>query len=361
LKRPSPSTTATTTTGDPQAADVPVKPKRSARATSGRVTLAEVAKRAGVSPMTVSRVINQPSSVSPEVQKTVRAAIDDLGYVPNLMAGALASSKTRLVAAIVPTLAHMMFSSTVQIVADRLAGEGYQVLLGLSGYPETVGEEELVRAMLSRLPDAIYLTGTFHSPTTRRRLKAANIPIVETWDLSRRPIDMAVGFSHAAVGEAVAHFLLAKDYEDFATISAGDERALMRRDGFARIVERAGSKVTNILTPAPTNVKMGREELARLADAGFRGAIFCSSDALALGIVTEARTRDLRVPEDIAVIGFGDFDYAANTSPRLSSVFVDRQKIADIATDALLARLAGRTVSPKVVDIGFRIIDRETT
>lgn len=325
------------------------------------MTLNEVARRAGVSPMTVSRVINQPATVSPEVQKIVRAAIDELGYVPNLLAGALASSKTRLVAAIVPTLAHMMFASTVQIVADRLAAEGYQVLLGLSGYPETVREEELIRAMLSRVPDALYLTGTFHSAATRRQLKAANIPIVETWDLSRRPIDMAVGFSHTMVGEAVAHFLLTKGYDRFATISAGDERALMRRDGFARTMERLGASSIDIVTPAPTNVPMGRQEIGRLIDQGFRGAVFCSSDALALGVVTETLARGMKVPEDIAVIGFGDFDYAGNTSPRLSSVLVDRQRVADLAADALLARLAGRTFSPKVVDVGFRIVDRETT
>ena len=363
MNRPEPPkhTTATTTTEEPSGLPVPLKPKRSARASSGRVTLNEVARRAGVSPMTVSRVINQPATVSPEVQKIVRAAIDELGYVPNLLAGALASSKTRLVAAIVPTLAHMMFASTVQIVADRLAAEGYQVLLGLSGYPETVREEELIRAMLSRVPDALYLTGTFHSPATRRQLKAANIPIVETWDLSRRPIDMAVGFSHTAVGEAVAHFLLTKGYDRFATISAGDERALMRRDGFARTVERLGATSIDIVTPAPTNVPMGRQEIGRLIDQGFRGAVFCSSDALALGVVTETLARGMKVPEDIAVIGFGDFDYAGNTSPRLSSVLVDRQKVADLAADALLARLAGRSFSPKVVDVGFRIVDRETT
>lgn len=362
MNRPEPpKTTAPKATDVSSPVELPVKPKRSARASTGRVTLNEVARAAGVSPMTVSRVINQPNTVSPEVQKIVRAAIDDLGYVPNLLAGALASSKTRLVAAIVPTLAHMMFASTVQIVADRLAAEGYQVLLGLSGYPETVREEELIRAMLSRLPDAIYLTGTFHSPATRRQLKAANIPIVETWDLSRRPIDMAVGFSHAAVGEAVAQFLLAKGYDRFATISAGDERALMRREGFTRTIEQAGAPVTNVVTPAPTNVPMGRETVGRLVEQGFRGAIFCSSDALALGVVTEALARGLRVPQDIAVIGFGDFDYAGNTSPRLSSVMVDRQKVADLAADALIARLAGRTVSPKVVDVGFRIVDRETT
>lgn len=312
--------------------------------------------------MSVSRVINQPETVSPDVRRVVQAAIDELGYVPNLLAGALASSRTRLVAAIVPTLAHMMFASTAQIVTDRLAAAGYQVLLGLSGYPETVREEELIRAMLSRRPDALYLTGTLHAPTTRKQLRSAGVPVIETWDLSRKPIDMAVGFSHAAVGEAVAHYLVAKGHQRFAVITANDERAIMRRDGFAATVVKAGAeRPTVVMTPAPTNVSMGREEVGRLIDAGFRGAIFCSSDALSLGIVTEMRERGLETPKDIAVVGFGDFDYAANTSPRLSSVMVDRPRIANLSADMLLARLAGRPVTPKVVDVGFRIIERETS
>lgn len=312
--------------------------------------------------MTVSRVINQPEQVSPDVRKIVLEAIDRIGYVPNLLAGGLASSRTRLVAAIVPTLAHMMFASTVQIVTDRLAAEGYQVLLGLSGYPETVREEELIRALLSRCPEALYLTGTFHSPATRRQLKAANIPIVETWDLSRRPIDMAIGFSHRAVGEAVGAFLLERGHRRFASISAGDERAILRRDGFVDAVVAGGAEPPIcIVTPAPTNLTMGREALGRLVDAGFRGAVFCSSDALALGVVIEAQARGLSIPEAIAVIGFGDFDYAANTAPPLSSVLVDRQKVGDMAADALLARLHGREVTPKVVDVGFRIVQRATT
>lgn len=335
---------------------------RGARPSSGRSTLGDVAKLAGVSSMTVSRVINQPDSVSPEVQKIVREAIDRIGYVPNLLAGGLASSRTRLVAAIVPTLAHMMFASTVQIVTDRLAAEGYQVLLGLSGYPETVREEELIRAILSRCPEALYLTGTFHSPATRRQLKAAKIPIVETWDLSRRPIDMAIGFSHSEVGQAVARHLLAKGYQRFASISAGDERALMRRDAFVDVVVAAGAPAPScIVTPAPTTLTMGREATGRLIDEGFRGVIFCSSDVLALGVVIEAQARGLCVPGDIAVIGFGDFDYAANTSPPLSSVMVDRTKVGHLAADALLARLGGREFTPKVVDVGFELVDRATT
>lgn len=313
--------------------------------------------------MTVSRVINQPDSVSSDVQAAVKKAIARIGYVPNLLAGGLASSRTGLVAAIVPSLAHLMFASIAQVVTDRLAAEGYQVLLGLSGYPETVREEELIRAILSRCPEALYLTGTFHSAATRRLLKAAKIPIVETWDLSRRPIDMAIGFSHRAVGEKVAEHLLARGHRRFASFTAGDERAIMRHSGYADTVVAAGAEQPDcIITPSPTNLPMGREALGGLVDKGFRGAIFCSSDAMALGVMIEAQARGLAIPDEIAVIGFGDFEYAAHAATPLSSVFVDRQKIGDLVADALLARMGGKKmVVPKVTDVGFEIIGRTST
>lgn len=338
------------------------KPARALRPSSGRLTLKDVARLAGVSTMTVSRVINQPGSVSADVQTAVKEAIDRIGYVPNLLAGGLASSRTRLVAAIVPTLAHAMFSAMAQVVTDRLAAENYQVLLGLSGYPETEREEELIRAILSRCPEALYLTGTFHSAATRRLLKAARIPVVETWDLSRRPLDIAIGFSHQAVGEKVAEHLLGRGHRRFAALTAGDERALLRRDGFSDAVVAAGAEPPEcIVTPSATTLAMGREALSRLVEAGFRGAISCSSDAIALGVLIEARERGLKIPDEIAVIGFGDFDYAAHTSPPLSSVFVDRERIGNLVADALLARMNDRKVAPKVMDVGFEIIGRAST
>ncbi|WP_448191013.1 LacI family DNA-binding transcriptional regulator [Azospirillum sp. sgz301742] len=342
----------------------PAKPagNRGVRPSSGRVTLETVAKLAGVSMMTVSRVVNRPESVTPEIQEIVRKAIADTGYVPNLLAGGLASSKTKLVAAIVPTISHVMFSGAVQSFTDRLAADGYQMLLGLSGYP-TEREDDLIRAILSRRPDALYLTGTTHTTETRRQLRAANIPIVETWDLSHKPIDMAVGFSHKAVGRGVGEFLYAKGHRRVAVLSADDERAKLRRDGIVGTLAAHGvTDVTCLFTPAPSTLPMGRDAMDRLIDAGFRrGAIHCSSDAMAHGVVLEALARGLSVPADIAVIGFGDLDFAAYTSPPLTTVRVDRFTIGRLAAEALLARLAGRPVERKVIDVGYDIVERATT
>ncbi|UEM24609.1 LacI family DNA-binding transcriptional regulator (plasmid) [Skermanella mucosa] len=333
---------------------------------SGSVTLSDVAKLAGVSPITVSRVLNRPELVTRDTIEIVRQAIARTGYVPNLLAGGLASRRSRLVAAIVPTISSSMFAETVEALTDKLAEAGYQVLLGLSGYP-AVREDDLLDAILGRRPDGILLTGIMHSHATRRRLLAAGIPVVEIWDYTPTPIDALVGFSHERAGEAVARHLLAKGHRRLAVIGADDDRAMLRRKGFRAAIagDGAGQGVADAATvtvPAPGTLRTGREAMARLLESDDRpDAVFCSSDIVAQGALAEALSRGLSVPGDLAVMGFGDLDFAAHTFPALSTVRIDRRAMGRIAAETLLARMEGRTDLDRVIDIGFEVIERAST
>src|SRR3954471_1154816 len=211
--------------------DLPETPPASMTRPPAPVKITDVAAAAGVAPMTVSRVINTPDRVSPETTARVRAAIERLGYVPNLIAGGLSSRKSRMVAAIVPTIAHPMFAGLVQSFTAEMRQAGYQVMLSISGYEDT-DDEALFRAMLGRRPDALLITGSGYSPGALQMLIEAHIPVVEVWDVSSRPIDMVIGFDHAHVGAEVASYMLAKGYERFASLSARDSRALSRARGF---------------------------------------------------------------------------------------------------------------------------------
>lgn len=326
------------------------------------MTLGDVARMAGVSPITVSRVLNHPELVTSDTLETVRRAIAETGYVPNLLAGGLASSRTRLVAAIVPTLGNAMFIDTIQPLNDTLAEAGYQLFLGLSGFP-AAEEEDLLTGILCRRPDAIVLTGVDHSGESRRRLDAARVPVVEMWDLTASPVDSVVGFSHERVGREVARFLGAKGYETFAVICAEDDRAQVRRRGFESQLAAMGHEVPVAVTvPTPTTVRLGREGLARLLAGGARpDAVFCSSDVLAQGVLAEAQSLGIRVPDDLAVMGFADLDFAAYTYPALSTVHIDRAAIGRQTAEILLERLSGRRTEPAVVDVGFTIVERAST
>jgi len=334
---------------------------RASRAT-GNVTLADVAKIAGVSAITVSRAVNRPELVTPATLAHVREVVERVGYVPNLLAGGLASKRTRLVAALVPSITNSIFVDAVQALTDRLWDAGYQVLLGLSGYPEA-REDSLLAAVLSRRPDAIYLTGINRSAETRQRILRARIPVVETWDMTPTPIDTLVGFSHEDIGEAVARHLVAKGHRTFGMLWADDSRALARQRGFLYELRVQGVDDAQVVTvPAPSTLSLGRRGLAQLLERGARPtAVFCSSDLLAHGALEEARSRGLSVPRDLAVVGFGDLEFTSHTTPALSTVRVDRAAIGRQAAELILARIQGAAQAGTVVDVGFEIIDRGTT
>lgn len=328
------------------------------------LTLIDVAKVAGVSPMTVSRALHRPELVSEATRDKVREAVRQTGYVPNMLAGGLASNKSRLVAIFLPTIANSIFADTVQALMDRLTQAGYQTLLGLTGY-SAQQEENLLEAVLGRRPDGIVLTGTLHTESSRMRLAQAGIPVVEAWDLSEEPLDMLVGFSHEKVGEAIARHLVDKGYKHFSVVSISDPRGLRRCHSLIAELKRlgVGEVPMQVLAP-PATLEVGREGLQRLLDQSTRpDIVVCSSDTVAQGVLAEAASRGLKVPTDLAVMGFGDLSSAAHVYPALSTVSVDGKTIGLQVAQALLERFENPASAqdPVRIDTGFTLIDRAST
>lgn len=339
------------------------QPTAGRAARSATVKITDVAAAAGVAPMTVSRVLNTPDRVSPETTARVRAAIDRLGYVPNLIAGGLSSRRSRMVAAVVPTIAHPMFAGVMGAFTDAMRHAGYQVMLSISGYEDT-DDEALFRALLGRRPDALLITGSDFPSGTRQMLIEAGIPVVEIWDVSTQPIDMMIGFDHEAVGAAVAAMLLAKGHRRFATLSAGDTRALARARGFKQALARQGfALVAEEVAAAPSTIAAGRSGLRHMLPAlTGRCALFCSSDLLAFGAVTEARLHGIAVPGSLAVCGFGNFELSAMSEPAITTVNLDGAGTGRSAAAFLLRRLAGEAPrDADRVEVPFQIIERATT
>jgi LacI family gluconate utilization system Gnt-I transcriptional repressor len=336
-------------------------PLRRTRRGTGAVTLHDVAKLAGVSPITASRALNTPDRVSAAMLKKVTDAVARTGYVRNRLAGGLASARSRLVAVVVPTISGPVFLRTVQSLTEALAERGYQVMLGQSGYDNS-REDALLEAIIGRRPDGIVLTGIMHTPQGRKRLLAAGIPVVETWDLTPTPLDILVGFSHVEVGRAVAAFLIGRGRSRLALVAGDDERATRRAQAFQAAARAAGMRdVPVVYVPAPTTLKSGRSALAGLLQTSpDLDAVFCSSDLLALGVMTEAQSRGIAIPGQVAVIGFGDIEYAADLQPALTTVRIDGMAIGRQAAQFIVDRAEGRAVDPRVVDIGFSIVARES-
>ncbi len=336
-------------------------PKKSRRS-SGALTLRDVAALAGVAPITASRALNTPDQVSPALLKKVQAAIARTGYVPNRAAGGLASSRSRLIAAVTPSTVMSVFMGTIEALNAALFDADYQLMLGQSSY-SPAREETLLEAIIGRRPDGIFLTGILPPGKGRTMLLASGIPVVETWDLTPTPIDMMIGFSHEEIGADVANYLCKKGYRRFGLVRADDERATRRANAFkSALRKRKFAAPIDINVGASRSIQSGRQSLAKiLALAPKVEAVFCSSDLLAIGVLMEAQARGLRIPADLAVMGFGDVQFAAEITPALSSVRINGGEIGRLAARYLIERAQGKAVAEPIVDVGYAIVEREST
>ena len=321
-------------------------------------TLHDVARVAGVSLITASRALGNPGIVSAKTRERVEQAVEATGYIPNLLAGGLKSKRSRMVAGIVPALSVSQFLPTVQALTAALHDEGYQLLLGQTFY-DAEREDEVLAAMISRQPDGIVMMGLVQSERARERLRRTRIPVVETWDISDRPVDMVIGFSHVKVGSALAGYFLGRGCQHVGIATGDDHRAMQRREGF---LAAWGRDVPTALVPAPSTLESGRRALGELLHQEPRlQAVACSSDMLAHGVLVEARARGLRVPQDLAVSGFGNAEFGAHMLPAITTVHVDGPEIGRLAARLIVDRCRGLQPERSSFDLGFRLIERAST
>ncbi|MFP9231076.1 LacI family DNA-binding transcriptional regulator [Pectobacterium cacticida] len=324
-------------------------------------TLEDVARSAGLSPMTVSRALNTPQLVRPKTVEKVMLAVRATGYIPNALAGGLATRRSKLIAVVVPQINNNMFVDTIQSLSDELALRGYHILLCVAGYTEQT-ETELVATLLSRRPDGVVLTGIHHSAELKKIILNAAIPVVEIWDLTPTPLDMLVGFSHEKVGQTIGEFILRKGYRRPGLIWTGDRRAAQRKQGLCGVLTHQGiSLVAQVDVPLPASLSMGREGLAKIFAESDVDVVVCSSDTLAQGAIMEAESRGYQVPKHVGVIGFGDLDFSASNRPAITTVNVDRRAIGQRAAALLADKIEHLTNNDVIIDVGFRLIEREST
>ena len=346
------------------------------RAGHGRSTLADVALAAGVTKITVSRYLREPARVAPATAARIQAALTSHAYVPNKQAGMLASGRSPVVAAIVPSLANSVFAETVQGLADGLQAAGLELILASSGYSQE-REEEQIRAVLGWAPCALAVTGRHHTAAALAMLKAASqggTPIIEMWD--RQPRGAAfvqVGFDHAEVGRAMAQHLLDAGHTKLVYADTGvaaDFRAHERGKAFVAAAKQAGASAQVVTAPEGDAFDAGRAVLAGLLDAKGRpraDALACANDHLACGAWLEAQARGVPVPGALALMGFGDFTLARQLGSGITTVHPPRYEIG-METAATMLRLMGAApgegsaaVRQKSSAVPWRLVARGST
>lgn len=330
-----------------------------------RPRLSDVARLAGVSTMTVVRVLREPEKVAPKTRARVEEMIRKTNYTPDLLARGLASSRSGIVGIVVPLLTNSLIAEIVQGLTDGLAEGGLQLLVAASGF-SAKREEALIHTFLSRRVEAIYLTGTCRTPATRALLRAAGLPVVEGSNLPRRPIDMVVGFSNTQAAAAITRHLMERNYSPIGYIGAypqDNDRARDRRAGFEAALTASGNGIAkDLILETTLDIAAGARAMAELLDRrpDLR-AVFASADALAVGALFECQRRGIPVPGQVAIAGFDDLDIAAQVVPALTTIRVPRYTIGREAARMLRERLGARDVADKILDLGFELVVRDST
>lgn len=326
----------------------------------------DVAQAAGVSPMTVSRALRGDGTVSQRTRDAVRAVANRLGYVYDTTAQAFRAQKSGFVAVTLPSINNANFAETHRGLTDALSDTGLQILLGSTGYC-VLQEERIVKQLLERKPEALILTGGHHTDATRDLLRARDIPIVEMWDHPPNPLQYSVGFSNAQAMHAVVAKLAASGRRRLAFLGANgdtDRRGAERRAGVVSAATKLGlARVQMIgIGPAPVSMTHGSEAIVELGDKISQiDALVCVSDTVAFGALSACQRAGIRVPEDIAVTGFGAFEIASVSNPRLTTVDVSAYEIGLRAGD-VIARLllSDEAVTQTHIETQFVLCPGET-
>jgi LacI family gluconate utilization system Gnt-I transcriptional repressor len=329
------------------------------------IGIRDVARHAGVSPMTVSRALREPDKVSPEMRRRVEDAVRQIGYLPNRIAGSLSSNRSNVVGLILPSVRNSLFANTVQGISDVLRASGHQLMIADSGY-SLADEEAAIYAFLQQRVCGMVLHNTKHTDQVRELIERAGVPVVEIGNLTPHPLGMTVSYSNYEASRAMTLHLARLGYRKigFVTLPLQDnERSVERRRGYlAALAELGLPKDPHLMLEMPPGIGAGAEAIVRLIEADGRiDAAFFAGDVLAVGAVFECRQRGWAVPGRVAIATYDDVDILRYISPTITSVRIPRYEIGKRSAEVLLDRVNVRSDESNSVDLKFEIIQREST
>ncbi len=328
-----------------------------------KVTVSDVARLAEVSDSTVSRIMRGQGPVADATREKVMETVRALGYVPNRIAGSLASLDSRLVGVVIPSLSNIVFPEILLGINAGLAGTNRQAVISVTDY-DPDKEEVVVRNLLAWQPAAVLIAGSTHTAATRRMLENSGVRVVQFMEIDHIPIDAAVGFSHLSAGRAATRHLLERGYRRFGYVGYGgdrDVRALTRYKGMRLALEEAGLAFEAVaLSDGQTTVAKGRAQTAEIcAKAPGLDVLTFSNDDMAVGGLFHCMSAGIRVPDDLALFGFNGLDLGRALPQPLSTIRANRFEIGKRSVEVFLSSEV-RPDMPFSIDTGFEIFDGAT-
>lgn len=327
-------------------------------------TIGDVARRAGVSTATVSRVVNQPDSVRGNLRAKVEAAILQLGYVPHAGARALKVRRTGSIGAIFPTVDNAIFAKAIDALQRRLAEANHQLLIATNDYSPSTEESQALN-LLTRGVDALVLCGVGQRPSLLSRLKTRGVPTVHVMSWPPPPGLVCVGFDNARAMSQVIRYLLDLGHRRIgmlAGVTRDNDRAAARVAGARAALESEGLALPpSLVVERRYSIDQAREGLRRLMESSpAPTAVVCGNDVLAFGALFEAQRLGLTLPRDLSIVGFDDLELASHMRPALTTVHVPAESMWRRAAEHVLALLDGQE-SPPAVEIDVSLVVRGST
>lgn len=328
------------------------------------MTLRDVARDAGVSAATVSRALSNPDKLRPETLARVLAAARACGYVLDGAARALREGRTRTIGAVIPTLDNAIFANVTQALQKTLERRGYTLLIASHDY-DLATEVRVAQQLVERGVDGLVLIGLEHRDELFHRLDAAGLPYLLTWALDRSGQRPCVGFDNHAAAMRVVQYLLDIGHRDIAMIAGEtphNDRARSRVEGVTAGLAAHGIALPpERLVERPYTFAAGREAMRTLAALVPRPtAVVCGNDVLAIGALAECRALGIAVPGELSLTGFDDLEFAAMTSPTLTTIHVPGHALGEATALALLKMVAGDATT-SCHELGVDLVVRETT
>jgi LacI family transcriptional regulator len=309
-----------------------------------KADIVTVAKVAGVSPATVSRAINHPELVSAPTRKKIEKAVRKTGYIRNRAAQTMHGRRSATLGLVVPTVNYSIFAELVQSFNDAVSELGFTLLLATHNY-DLRTEYKVIRKLLEHRVDGIAVIGLDHSEDTYQLFKSQNVPVVAVWSYSDTSRISCIGSDNREAGHVAAQHILSLGHHQIGFIFPPileNDRARGRLDAAKDVLRAAGlasdeNKTVQSLYSIAQSKAAAQELLTR--DTSLT-ALICGNDVIAQGAIAAAMELGLRIPQDISIIGIGDFVGSGDSYPALTTVRIPAQEIGARAGQNLVQNVA---------------------
>ncbi len=334
------------------------------RGRNERTTLHDVASKAGVSAITVSRALREPEKVSVDLRNRILKIIEEMDYVPDQAARALASRHNSTFGVLVASLTNRAFLGFMQGVEERVRDTSFRIQYA-NTHNFIEEEKRQVRLLLSQNTAGIVLGGMEGREAISELLERASCPVVQVVDVGLQTAGTAIALNHIEAAATATRHLLACGYRRIAILGGSpDERSRRRIEGFSRVMQEAGLferaliQYENAATSTQMGCRLLRRALKALPDMD---AVFCQNDDIALGVLFEAQRMGKRVPEDLGICGYNDLDFASVMEPPLTTIRTPLFEMGYRSADLMIRAASGKRPECKTIDLGFELIERKTT